>query len=149
MCFKTKKKQYLEASPMPVIFYPQDEDIQQSLGVGDRLEILMEAASRYKSASTELNAAPKVKDEEARLLIPREIKVAYNWQEIAKILREIRELPEGNPAMKSSKADRLLRLSEIYEVLRSAKMPKLEAVRIALVNESNSLRTGTNPSPSK
>ncbi len=129
---------------MPVAFYPHDDDVQLG-SIAERLELLMEGAERYKSSVSELNAKPKDKDE-TRLLIPREIKFAYNWQEIARVLKEIRDLPEGNTAMKASKADRLMRLSEIYDVLRSAKMPKLEAVRIALVNEANSLRGGTGAS---
>jgi hypothetical protein len=131
---------------MPVAFYPHDDDVQLG-SIAERLELLMEGAERYKSSVSELNAAPKDKDEATHLLIPREMKFAYNWQEIARILREIRELPEGNAAMKSSKADRLMRLSEIYEVLRSAKMPKLEAVRIALVNEANTLRGAGSAAP--
>jgi hypothetical protein len=132
---------------MPVAFYPHDDDVQLG-SIAERLEILLEGAERFKTSVSELNAKPKDKEESERLLIPREIKFAYNWQEIARILKEIRELPEGNAAMKASKADRLMRLSEVYEVLRSAKMPKLEAVRIALVNEANSLRGGS-AGPSK
>jgi hypothetical protein len=126
---------------MPVAFYPHDEDVQLG-SIAERLEILMEAAERYKSSISEVSAVVVAKEEGAvaKGITPKEIKIAYNWQEIARILREIRELPEVNPAMKASKADRLARLSEIYEVLRGAKMPKLEAVRIALMNEASHLR---------
>jgi hypothetical protein len=129
---------------MPVAFYPHDEDVQLG-SIAERLEILMEAAERYKSSISEVTAAPKEEGAVPKGLTPKEIKIAYNWQEIARILREIRELPEVNPAMKASKADRLARLSEIYEVLRGAKMPKLEAVRIALMNEASHLRTSLPP----
>jgi hypothetical protein len=123
---------------MPVSFYPHDEDVQLG-SISERLEILMEAAERYKSSVMDMGAAAS-KEEAPKILIPREMKSAYNWQEIARIMREIREMPEINPAMKVSKAERLARLSEIYEVLRGAKMPKLEAVRIALMNEASQLR---------
>ena len=41
---------------------------------------------------------------------------------------------------KLAKADHLKKLAEVYEVLRAARMPKLEAVRLALMNESMQLR---------
>jgi hypothetical protein len=129
---------------MPVSFFPHDEDVQLG-SIVERLEILMEAAERYKSAvlDTSAVAAPVEKKEEEgtgpKRLTPRELKAAYNWQEIARIMREIRELPESNPAAKQSKSARLLRLAEIYEVLRGAKMPKLEAVRMALSNEAEQI----------
>jgi hypothetical protein len=128
---------------MPVSFFPHDEDVQLGT-IAERLEILMEAAERFKSTVLEMGASPAVvaKDETGAIkrLTPRELKAAYNWQEIARIMREIREMPESNQGAKSSKADRLTRLAEIYEVLRGAKMPKLEAVRIALTNEADTMR---------
>ena len=127
---------------MPLTFYPHDEDV--ALGnIQDRLEMLMEGADRYKATVLDLtlNPAPDAETKKQRMT-PKEIKFAFNWQEIAKILREIRELPESNPSSKAAKADRLTRLAEIYEVLRSAKLPKLEAVRMALMSEANQLRGG-------
>ncbi|MDR3478241.1 MAG: hypothetical protein P4M14_09450 [Gammaproteobacteria bacterium] len=123
---------------MPVIFYPQDDDVEMG-SLQEKLEVLMEAAERYKAVILDTSTSLMDNDGKRRL-IPREIRVAFNWQEIAKILREIRELPEANVPNKSAKADRLARLAEVYEVLRGAKMPKLEAVRIALMNESKQLR---------
>jgi hypothetical protein len=130
---------------MPVSFYPHDEDMQTG-SIQDKLEILMEAAERFRGSVLDPSSAPEPSSEAdangKKRLTPRDIKVAFNWQEIAKILREIRELPESNPVHKAAKADRLTRLADIYEVLRAAKMPKLEAVRIALMNESKQLRSG-------
>jgi hypothetical protein len=132
---------------MAVSFYPHDEDVQTG-SLQERLEILMEAAERYKSAILDTSgvgatvaATPAAEQAEGKkLMTPRDIKTAFNWQEIAKILREIRELSEINQSSKASKADRLTRLAEIYETLRGAKMPKLEAVRAALMSEVTQLR---------
>lgn len=126
---------------MPIIFYPHEGDLDAT-SQSEKLEVLLEAAERYKAivldtgTGNELSADPKMR------MVPKEIKYAYNWDEIAKILREIRELPENNQANRLTKADRLKKLAEVYEVLRGAKMPKLEAVRIALVNEANQLSKG-------
>jgi hypothetical protein len=132
-----------EEYPMPVVFYPQDDDVEMG-SLQEKLEVLMEAAERYKAVILDTSSSLMDNDGKRRLT-PREIRVAFNWGEIAKILREIRELPEANVPNKSAKADRLARLAEVYEVLRGAKMPKLEAVRIALMNESKQLR-GSNGS---
>jgi hypothetical protein len=127
---------------MSIIFYPHDEDV--SVGsLQERLETLMEAAERYKASTLDSsNFTLEEGDDGKRPLTPKDLKVAFNWQEITKLLREIRELTEGNQSSKTTKADRLTRLSEIYEILRSAKMPKLEAVRIALISEAKQLRGG-------
>ena len=77
--------------------------------------------------------------------IPRDMTHAYNWDELAKVMREIREMPEANSAAKLVKAGRLTKLAEVYEVLRGAKMAKLEAVRIALMNEANQLKGSAQP----
>jgi hypothetical protein len=131
---------------MPVSFFPHDEDVQTGT-IQERLEILMEAAERYRGSILDNSSKPVASTDAEEVdgkkrLTPRDIKVAFNWQEIAKILREIRELPEGSTASKAAKSDRLHRLADIYEVLRAAKMPKLEAVRIALMNEAKHLRGG-------
>jgi hypothetical protein len=122
------------------VFYPHADDAELG-SVSQRLEVMMEAAERYKSVvlDTARSSTAEPLDPKKRIT-PREMKFAFNWQEIAKLLREIRELPENNSATKLKKADQLTRLSEIYEVLRGAKMPKLEAVRIALLNEAKQLR---------
>ena len=130
---------------MPVIFYPHDDDIELG-SLQEKLEVLMEAAERYKAAVLD-SASPLLDTEGKRRSTPREIGIAFNWQEIAKILREIREMPESNLSSKTAKGDRLTRLAEIYEVLRGAKMPKLEAVRIALMNEAKQLRGGSGTPP--
>ena len=126
---------------MPVVFYPHDDDVELG-SLQEKLEVMMEAAERYKAVVLD-TTTPIMDNDGKRRLTPREIRVAFNWQEIAKMLREIRELPESSPSSKVTKAERLTRLAEIYEVLRGAKMPKLEAVRIALMNEAKQLRGTT------
>lgn len=124
---------------MAMTFYPHEGD----LGLGsheEKLETLLSAAERFKAVileigKTEEEATPK------KTLVPREVKYAFNWDELAKILREIRDLPENTQPTRLTKAQRLKQLAEIYEVLRAAKMPKLEAVRLALVNEAKQLST--------
>lgn len=122
---------------MPITFYPHEDDLSVS-AMADKLEALLEAAERYKAVV--LDASAKPVDNSKKRLTPRDLTVAYNWGEIAKLLKEIRELPEATPANKVSKAGYLAKLAEVYEVLRGAKMAKLEAVRIALINEANQLR---------
>ncbi len=131
---------------MPITFYPHDEDV--SLGtLKEKLEITMEAAERYKAIVLDAGTPIVMNVEPGKRMSPKEIRVAFNWQELAKIFREIREMPENNASSKAAKADRLARLSEIYEVLRGAKMPKLEAVRLALMNEVNQLRAAGGTAP--
>jgi hypothetical protein len=126
-----------------VNFYPHDEDMQSG-SVQEKLSVLLDAAHRYRSAILEPPATPPPSTSGAepaakKRMVPREIICAYNWQELAKLLREIRELSESTPSTKALKGSHLKRLAEIYEVLRGAKMPKLEAVRLALMNEASQL----------
>lgn len=132
---------------MTITFYPQDEDVAMG-SLKDRLEIIMEAAERFKALVLDAGTPIIMNIEPGKRSSPKEIRVAFNWQEIAKTLREIREMPENNASSKAAKADRLTRLAEIYEVLRGAKMPKLEAVRLALMNEAGQLRAGGGTTPS-
>ena len=120
---------------MSLTFYPYLDDVQKG-SLEERIEVLMEAAERFKALV--LDEASKSMGEVKRV-VPRDQTASYNWEEIAHILREIRELPEGNKIDKSKKAILLTKLSDVYEVLRGAKMSKLEAVRLALVNESTHL----------
>ena len=126
---------------MPITFYPHEDDI--SVGtIKEKLEILLTAADRYKSAI--LDATTKSADsvtESRTRLSPKDITHAFQWQEIALVLRQIREMPEANKSSRATKIEYLTKLAEIYEVLRAAKMPKLEAVRLALINEAEHLRT--------
>lgn len=126
---------------MVMTFYPHQEDLAAS-SVVDKLETLLEAAQRYKAII--LDSAAKSVDGglgETRVrATPREIEHAFNWDELAKLLREIRDMPEGTQTAKVTKSDRLIKLAEVYEVLRAAKMPKLEAVRLALMNEASHLK---------
>ena len=127
---------------MALTFYPHEDDIERAAGVAiaEKLDVLLEAAERYKAIIIDAANTPSILTN--KRTTPADIKTSFNWDAIAQVLREIREMPEANPHDKRSKADRLLKLSEIYETLRSAKMPKLEAVRLALLNESNQVRGG-------
>ncbi|MDA8561518.1 hypothetical protein N9L02_00205 [Gammaproteobacteria bacterium] len=125
---------------MAVIFYPHEEDI--SVGsTSEKLEILLDAADKYKAAILDIASRSSDGPVDPKFcLSPKEIKYAFQWQEIALLLRQIRDLPENNKSNKLQKMDYLNKLAEVYEILRAAKMPKLEAVRLALVNEANLLR---------
>lgn len=122
---------------MAIAFYPHLEDTETG-SLDERIDILMAAAEKYKAAvlDTEKPALPA---EEANKLAPRDLQTAYHWDAIAFVLSEIRALPEAAKAHKIRKGQLLAKLAEIYEVLRAAKMPKLEAVRLALVNEKQQL----------
>lgn len=125
---------------MPLVFYPPLDDIQQEEKPEEKIAILMEAAEQYKAAILEI--VKKGTGDVKKQQTPREQLVAYNWEEIAKVLRQIRESPEITKEDKLKKANFLAKLAEVYEVLRAAKMAKLEAVRLALINEASQLRTG-------
>jgi hypothetical protein len=127
---------------MPITFYPHEDDIS-AVELKEKIEILLSAAERYRSAILDpalIQPVGGVSDAKSRMA-PKDIPYAFQWQELAIVLRKIRELPENNQSNRSVKIENLMRLSEIYEVLRSAKMPKLEAVRLALVDEANHLRS--------
>ena len=125
---------------MALTFYPYTEDAQRGT-VGERIDILMEAAERYKAVVLDVSTHETQDQSQAqkRIVIPRELTAAYNWEEIAHVLREVREMPEGSKNDKIIKSRILVKLAEVYEVLRAAKMAKLEAVRLALISESNQL----------
>lgn len=125
---------------MTLNFYPHTDDAQKG-SLLDRIEVLADAAERYKAFV--LDDAAKLGEASENLRkasVPRDQNAAYNWEEIAKVLREARELSEASKDDKLKKADVLTKLAEVYEVLRGAKMSKLEAVRLALVSEATQLR---------
>lgn len=122
-----------------LIFYPKHGDLQTT-DTTEKLDVLLNAAEQYKASILQI-AKPTEPADPAKRLVPREMLYAYNWDELAKLLRELRDFPENNQANRILKAENLSKLAEIYEVLRGAKMPKLEAVRLALVNEANQLRS--------
>lgn len=131
---------------MAMIFYPHEDDLVTS-NPEEKLEVLMDAAERYKAVV--LDAKPKLAGDLAgsdakKRMIPRDTAVAFNWEELAKMMRYIRELSENTQTFKLTKAMLLTKLAEVYEVLRGAKMPRLEAVRIALINEAKQLGAGGN-----
>lgn len=125
---------------MAITFYPHEEDLEGSTLL-EKLDTLLEAADRYKAVILDASSAAKAPADAKKPTAPRDMTAAYNWEEIAKLLRDIRDMSEVNQANKLNKADHLTKLAEIYEVLRAAKMPKLEAVRLALMNEANQLRS--------
>lgn len=125
---------------MPLTFYPYTEDAQKG-SLFERIEILLEAADRYKAIVLDTTIKPDTSEGGTKRVVPRDQTAAYNWEEIAKILRQIRELPESSKGDKAKKGDLLAKLAEVYEVLRAAKMSKLEAVRLALTSEANQLRS--------
>ena len=126
---------------MALIFYPHEEDLD-SATLDERLDVLMDAAERYKAAILDAAAKAVAVPDPTKRNSPKDILIAFNWEELSKVLREIRELPEGTSIHKSVKGAKLKTLANVYEVLRGAKMPKLEAVRIALANEANQLGAG-------
>lgn len=123
-----------------MIFYPEDENVLGT--IDEKLDILMAAAEQYKTyllgALEEKNALPELSDK--KIMMPRDIQHAYQWDFLAKMLREIRDIPEATASAKTKKMTYLEKLATIYEVLRSAKMPKLEAVRLAIMNEADQLK---------
>lgn len=122
---------------MSINFYPHDEDIQSG-SLDQKLEMLKEAAERFKAAVLDASTMP-TSEEGSKRMTPREIKVSFNWQEIAHLLRLIHEMPESNQSSKVTKARSLTQMAEVYEILRSARMAKLEAVRAALISEASRL----------
>lgn len=122
---------------MAVTFYPPIDDTNLGTLV-ERIEHLMESAQGYKAAVLDQGT---MGDGFAKpIMIPRDQKVAYNWEEMAMVLRLVREHPEASKTDRANKADLLSKLAEVYEMLRAARMPKLEAVRLALITEANHLR---------
>lgn len=125
---------------MALIFYPHEGELESST-MEQKLEVLLESAERYKAVVLDTSNAEKI--ETTKRITPKAIAHAYNWDEIAGLLSEIRNMPEGTPVLKVAKAEKLNKLAAIYEVLRGAKMSKLEAVRLALVNEASQLNAGS------
>lgn len=132
---KTKNEEFI----MPLIFYPHTEDTQKGT-LAERIEVLMEAAERYKAIILDVPPASAAPLDPKKRMTPRELTAAYNWEEIARVLTEIRESPEITKEDKLKKAALLTKLAEVYEVLRAAKMSKLEAVRLALIGEAAQLK---------
>lgn len=131
---------------MPLMLYPHTEDASRGSYL-ERIDQLLEAAERFKAAVLEIDAKLPAGTQEIKAFSPKDIKVAFNWDIAAMLLREVRALPEAAKDEKEKKHKYLVRLAELYEVLRGAKMPKLEAVRIALTNEANQLTGGTGSAP--
>jgi hypothetical protein len=125
---------------MSLTFYPHEDDLVSGAML-QKIEVLMEAAERYKAVVLDAAQSPPVDAAAKKRIAPVDLKSSYNWEEVSKLLREIRDLSEATPTNKLTKAEHLTKLAEIYEALRSAKMPKLEGVRLALVNEAAQLRS--------
>lgn len=129
---------------MSLNFIPHPDDTHKGTLL-ERIDVLMEGAERYKAIILEMSNKPE--ELNAKNITPADIKCAYNWEAIGELLREIRVLPEGNTIDKSKKSHCLKKLAEVYEVLRGAKMSKLESVRLALINEANQLQGGSSAAP--
>ena len=130
---------------MALNFYPHSDNIDKGTLL-QRIEVLLDAAERYKAIVLEVTSAKvETTDDEGRprRMIPRDLTAAFSWEEIARVLRSIRDMQESTKSDRALKAELLTSLAEIYEVLRGAKMSKLEAVRLALISEANQLRGGT------
>lgn len=125
---------------MAIKFYPYSEDLEAST-LSEKLTLLLDAAERYKAVILEMGAKP-LEEGNKKQMAPRDLTVAFNWNEISKVLQQIRNMPEATSNNKAVKAEHLTKLAGVYEVLRGAKMAKLEAVRLALVNEASQLRAG-------
>lgn len=128
---------------MSLMFYPHTEDASSGT-LGERIEQLAESADRFKASV--LETVKTQPGSEVRVVAPKDLTLAYNWDVIASILREVRELQEGTKDDRMKKANYLTKLAEIYEVLRAARMSKLEGVRLALMSEANQLRGGNGAS---
>lgn len=129
---------------MPLLFFPHSEDASTGSFM-ERIEQMHEAAERYKAAVLE-SVSKTQQAPEGRGFAPKDLQIAYNWDILSAVLRDIRELPEGAKEDKLLKADYLAKLAEIYEILRDARMSKLEAVRLALSSEATQLRGGSGAS---
>jgi hypothetical protein len=128
---------------MALTFYPHSDDAQKGT-LDERVDVLMDAAQRYKAVILDLYNKENPEDIlKKRQTVPRDMVAAFNWEEIARVLREVREMAEIAKSDKVKKSELLAELAEVYEVLRAAKMPKLEAVRLALISEANQLRGGS------
>src|SRR3990167_8013398 len=120
---------------MSLQFYPHSEDVSTG-DLTDRIDLLLEAAERFKATVLETVKVQPVA-QEVKVASPKDLLISFNWEEIAVVLRETRELMEGTKDDRAKKAALLTKLAEVYEVLRAARMSKLEAVRLALFSEAN------------
>ncbi len=133
---------------MAIAFYPHPDDAHKGT-LDERIEVLMESAQQYKALvldqgvrASESDGGHEVGGRIIRCSVPRELEQAFNWEDISITLREVHELPEGSKEDKAKKSYFLLKMAEMYETLRGAKMSKLEAVRLALVSEARQLTGG-------
>lgn len=126
---------------MAIIFYPSEDVIKKNekTSYRDKIAILRDAAEKYKTYVLEQISSNK----ELRVVKPSLLKAAFNWDFIVKVLQEIYSTPEDSAEERALKADNLLKLSEVYSILRTARMPKLENTRFALFQYSHKLTNDT------
>lgn len=130
---------------MSLVFYPQVIEGATLGTLDEQIELLLESAQRYKAVV--LDTASKAEAQHAKIPpAPKDVAISFNWELIASVLRAVREMPESKGDERVAKADKLLKLAEIYEILRSAKMARLEAVRLALASEAAQLKGGSTAS---
>lgn len=127
---------------MSITFYPQVAEGANPGSIADRIELLIDGAQRYKAVVLEVGGKAELQVGRA-IFAPKDIPVSFNWDLIAGVLREVREMPEGARDDRQAKAEFLTKLAEIYEVLRAARMARLEAIRLALMSEASQLRGGS------
>lgn len=123
---------------MTLTFYPHTDEVTRGT-LKEKIEVMMEAAERYRIAIQDIAAK---ETGTTKIMSPKDLQASYNWEQVALILHRVRDLPESSKEEREIKADLLTKLSEVYEVLRSAKMSKLEAVRLALIGEAKQLQGG-------
>lgn len=122
---------------MSLVFHPTSNKLNQGT-LEERLDCLKKGASEFKEITN--NTMPELLQKNHHARVPREQICAFNWDAIAKLLREIRALSENLTSEKEKKAKLLLMLAEIYAILRDARMNKLEAVHVALKSEAMQLQ---------
>lgn len=125
---------------MTLIFYPNEDVVERSSrsSIRDKIGILLDAAAKYKAyVLNQVNAKKAL-----HFAKPVLQQSTFNWDFIVQVMRDIYDLPEEELAERQIKSDSLLKLSEVYSVLRSARMPKLENTRVALFQYAHKLING-------
>ncbi len=114
---------------MAISFMPKSDACKGDLT--QRLALIMDAALQYKTLMGQA--------EESLKKTPGDIKISFNWVLMGKLFKEIQELPENSAESKFVKVKQIKRLIDVYEVLRQAKMAKLESVKTLLLSEIRQL----------
>jgi hypothetical protein len=122
---------------MALIFYPSDDRCVDfnKMSYRDRIATVRESAERYRD-----HILAQIKEQNSiSCARPSLLQAAYNWDIIATLINEVRQMPEATELNKAGKAGYLKELAEVYATLRSARMPKLEITRLELCQEAEKL----------